>query len=80
MFGTNINKTLVDLGMAERDENDKSAIGYTANSSTMQQTLGMIQEMIGHARIPYIHNKYLKIETARESFRNEHIYGTNFAT
>lgn len=80
MFGTNINKTLVDLGMAERDENDKSAIGYTANASTMQQTLGMIQEMIGHARIPYIHNKFLKVETARESFRNEHIYGTNFAT
>lgn len=79
-FGTNINKSLVDMGMAERDEKDKTAIGYMANSSTMQQTLGMIQELIGHAQIPFIHNKYLKIETARESFENEHIYGTSFAT
>lgn len=79
-FGVNINKTLVDMGMAERDEKDKTAIGYTANASATQQTLGMIQEMIGHANIPFLHNKYLKIETARESFRNEHIYGTSFAT
>ena len=68
------------MGMAERDDKDKSAIGYMANASTMQQTLGMIQEIIGHANIPFIHNKYLKIETARESFKNEHIYGTSFAT
>ena len=54
-IGVNINKTLVDLGMAERDEKDKTAIGYTANASTMQQTLGMIQEIIGHANIPFIH-------------------------
>lgn len=80
MFGTNINKTLVDLGMAERDEEDRSAIGYNANASTMQQTLGIFQEIISHANIPFIHNKYLKIETARESFENEHIYGNNFAT
>ena len=79
-MGVNINKTLVDLGMAERDEKDKTAIGYTANASTMQQTLGMIQEIIGHANIPFVHNKYMKIETARESFKNEHIYGTSFAT
>ena len=66
--------------MAERDEEDRSAIGYNANASTMQQTLGMFQEIISHANIPFIHNKYLKIETARESFENEHIYGNNFAT
>lgn len=79
-FGTNINKTLVDLGMAQKDDKDKTAIGYIANASTMQQTLGMVQEIIGHAPIPFIHNKYLKIETARESYANEHIYGTSFST
>lgn len=68
------------MGMAKRDDKDKTAIGYMANASTMQQTLGMLQEMIGHANIPFLHNKYLKIETARESYKNEHIYGTSFAT
>lgn len=78
--GVNINKTLIDYGMAERDKQDRSAIGYLANASAMQQTLGSIQEALGHAQIPFLHNKYMKIETARESFRQEHVYGTSFAT
>lgn len=79
-IGTNINKTLIDYGMASRDKKDRTAIGYLANASEMQQTLGAIQELIGHTQIPFIHNKYMKIETARESFRQEHVYGTSFAT
>ena len=79
-FGTNINKELVSAGMAERDKTDRTAIGYLANSSAMQQTLGAAQELIGHTNIPFLHNKYMKIETARESFVNEHVYGTSFAT
>lgn len=78
--GVNINKTLIDMGMATKDKKDRTAIGYLANSSAMQQTLGAIQEAIGHAQIPFLHNKYMKIETARESFIQEHVYGTSFAT
>lgn len=79
-FGTNINKELISSGMAERDKTDRTAIGYLANSSATQQTLGAAQELIGHTNIPFLHNKYMKIETARESFVNEHVYGTSFAT
>ena len=78
--GLNINKELVSSGMAERDKQDRTAIGYLANASAMQQTLGAFQEALGHAQIPFLHNKYMKIETARESFRQEHVYGTSFAT
>ena len=79
-FGVNINKELISIGMAEKDKSDRTAVGYLANSSAMQQTLGAVQEIIGHANIPFLHNKYMKIETARESFVNEHVYGTSFAT
>ena len=78
--GTNINKTLIEMGMAEKDKEDRTAIGYLANASGMQQTLGSIQEFIGHANIPFLHNKYMKIETARESFVNEQVYGNSFTT
>ena len=77
---TNINKTLVELGMAEKNKEDRSAIGYLANASAGQQTIGAIQEVIGHANIPILHNKYMKIETARESFLNEQVYGNSFST
>lgn len=80
MGATNINKELINLGMAEKNKKDKTAIGYLASASPMQQTIGAIQEIIGHANIPIIHNKLMKIETARESYKNEHIYGTSFAT
>lgn len=79
-FGSNINKELVDMGMATRDKDDTSAIGYMANTGSIQQTLGGIQELIAHADIPFLHNKYMKIETARESFRREQVYGTSFST
>lgn len=78
--GVNINNELVKSGMASRDENDTTAIGYLANATSFQQTLGAIQEVIGHAQIPFLHNKYMKIETARESFRQEHVYGNTFPT
>lgn len=77
---TNINKTLVQMGMAEKDKDDRSAIGYLANASGAQQTIGAIQEFIGHAKIPFLHNKLMKIETARESFVNEQVYGSPFTT
>lgn len=78
--GVNINNELLKSGMATKDENDNSAIKYLANASPFQQTLGAVQEIIGHAQIPFLHNKFMKIETARESFLNEHVYGNTFPT
>ena len=79
-MATNINKELINIGMATKNENDRSAISYLANASGSQQILGSIGEFIAHANIPIIHNKFLKIETARESFENEQIYGSQFTT
>ena len=79
-MATNINKELINIGMATKNENDRSAISYLANASASQQILGSIGEFIAHANIPIIHNKFLKIETARESFENEQIYGSPFTT
>lgn len=78
--GENINKLLVSEGLATKDKEDRTSIGYLANASSIQETLGMAQEIIGHANIPFLHNKYMKIETARESFTNEQIYGSVLKT
>ncbi len=78
--GGNVNKQLISMGMAKKNEDDNSAISYLANAGAMQQTLGSIQELIAHAPIPILHNKWMKIETARESFVNEQVYGSSFTT
>lgn len=79
-ISTNINKELINMGMANKNKDDTSTIGYLANASGMQQAIGAIGETIAHANIPFIHNKFLKIETARESFSNEQVYGSPFTT
>ena len=76
----NINKTLLDMGVADRDHMDTSAIGQLATVSAKQEVWGAVQEFIAHARIPIIHNKLMHIETAFESFQSEQIYGANFQT
>jgi hypothetical protein len=76
----NLNKRLIDMGVADRDKSDTSSIGQLAVVSSAQESLGAIQELIAHARIPIIHNKLMHIETALESFKSEQMYGANFQT
>jgi hypothetical protein len=77
---TNINKSLVDMGIAQRDKKDTTALGHLASLSSGQEVLGSIQEILTHAKIPIIHNKLFKIETAFESYKNELVFGSPFTT
>lgn len=77
--GNNINRALVDEKLAERNSNG-SAIDAHAIATASQQTWGKVAETIGHLPIPIIHNRYLKIETPLETYRNEQVYGTPYAT
>ena len=76
----NINKTLVDLGGATRNKKDTTPLGYLSAVSGVQEVLGGAQELIAHAKIPILHNKFFRIETALESYKNEQVYGTSFST
>lgn len=77
---TNINKSLVDIGGATKVKNDRSALSGLATISATQEILGGMQEILAHTPIPFIHNKFMKIETVLESYKNEQFYGTPFAT
>ena len=76
----NVNRALIDMGVAERDYMDTSSIGQLAVVSASQEFWGGVQELIAHARIPIIHNKLMHIETPLESFKSEQVYGANFQT
>jgi tetratricopeptide (TPR) repeat protein len=75
-----VNKQLMDMGVAERDKMDTSAIGQLATVTSRQEFWGAMQELIAHARIPILHNKLMHIETALESFESEQINGANLQT
>ncbi len=81
LFSTrNVSKELIDAGIMEYDEEDNTPIAALAKTGSIGEGLGAIQEVIAHAPIPFIHNKFLKVESALESFKNEQVYGSNFQT
>lgn len=77
--GRNINKSLLESGQAtKKDKLD--AIGSKALTGQFGQLYGATMEAIGHAPIPFIHNKFMRIDTPLESYKNEQVYGTSYST
>lgn len=76
----NVNQQLIELGVADKNEEDFTPLAISGKQSGTQEVFGAIQEIISHAKIPILHNKFLKIETPLESYKNETYYGSNFKT
>ena len=76
----NINQQLLQQGGAEKDREDNSALAILGNQSGGQEVIGSIIEFIAHAPIPLVHNKFMKVESPLESYKNESIYRHNFQT
>ena len=73
----NMNKELANTYERSEDRDPIDAIALTTGG---QQFRGAIMEKIEHAPIPFIHNKFLKMDTALESYKNEQVYGDVFPT
>lgn len=76
---TNINKDLVSMGYAEKST-DSTGLSHLAMASSGQEVIGAVSELIAHAPIPFIHNKFMKIESSLEAYKNEMLYGSPFQT
>lgn len=77
--GGNLNRELLDKKVATERE-DSTAVGAQAKATVAQAQRGALYELLAHADIPYIHNKFMRIETPIESFKNTQIYGSNYST
>ena len=78
--GESLNRTLIESGMAKKDVEDTSTIAKLGTISATQEASGAVQELIAHAPIPIIHNKFLRVDSAYESYMKENYYGSNFKT
>lgn len=76
---TNINRDLVNMGYAEKAI-DSTGLSHLAMASSGQEVIGAVSEIISHAPIPFIHNKFMKIESSLEAYKNEVLYGSSFQT
>lgn len=76
---TNINRDLIKSNNVI-EEDDGTAAGDIAKFTSSQRTLGTILEPLSHYPFSFIHTKYARIDSPLESYKNEQIYGTSYAT
>lgn len=75
--GMNINRQMLKAHDATHDD-DGSATATRAVVTPVQTVLGKPFEILAHAPIPYVHSKFMRVDTPLQSWLNEHVYGTSF--
>jgi hypothetical protein len=73
---SNLNRELLDEGIAVEREGDYSAAGVQARFSEFEQAKGRLYEKIAHLDTP-INTKFLRVRSALEEYERGHVYGTN---
>ncbi len=75
--GANVTRSIIeaDAGTINRD----TSIGVQAYSDGFS-VLNALGESVAHAPIPFIHNKFLRVNTPMEAWEEEELYGTSYST
>lgn len=73
----NLSKQLLTEGIGEYTRDTPIDVQAHTNGFSLAQ---YITEQIAHAPIPYIHNKFMRINTPMESWEEEELYGTSYST
>lgn len=77
---SNINADMFDQGAAKEKETKETLADETFKLTELNQVSGHLWEAIGHAPIPFIHNKFMRINSSLESYKHEQVYGTAYST
>ena len=76
--GESVNKLMMDSGDAVERKGDKSSAATLSQLSAVQQAIGLVSEIIGHADIPIISDQWLRVRSPLESYLAEQVYGTPY--
>lgn len=75
--GTNVNRYLIEQGLAKEDEDDFSAPAVYARFSAAEITVGRIWEEISHYD-SIVNTKYLQARSALEMYERKDLYGKGY--
>jgi hypothetical protein len=77
--GENLNRMLLKKNVAEESDED-TLVANRAKLTDAQMDKGRFFELLGHAPIPLLHNKFMRVNSPLESWKQEQLYGTTYAT
>lgn len=78
--GQNINRDMYDSGAAREKDTKETLADEIFKLSDENIIAGHFWEALGHAQIPVLHNKFLRIESSLETYKKEQVYGTPYST
>ena len=78
--GENLNAAMWEQGAAKEKETRETLADERFKLTDTNNITGPIWEAIGHAPIPFIHNKFMRINSSLESYKHEQVYGTAYST
>lgn len=80
-FGSqNINKEMEESGAAKEKETMETLADQNYKLNDLDNFKAHIYEAIAHAPIPFIHNKFLRVDSSLESYKKEQVYGSPYST
>ena len=78
--GQSITKQMIEDDAAVENMRKETLVDEYFNLSQGNIDRGHIFEAIGHAQVPFFHNKFMRIDSPLESYRKEQVYGSPFST
>ena len=76
----NISKQMIDNKQAKENKNKSTLADEYFNLTNSNIEAGRFYERLAHIQLPYIHNKFFRIDSPMEAYKKEQIYGTPYST
>lgn len=78
LLGDNINRYMLQKDLAKEKDTDIRPAAIHARFTPTEITAGKVIETISHLNIPYIHNKWMPIDSPLEEYKRKDVYGKRF--
>lgn len=75
-----ISKKMFEDNVAKENDIKETLADEYFSLKHSNMAMGKFYEALGHAPVPYLHNKFWRIDSPLESYKKEQVYGTPFST
>lgn len=78
--GQNLNREMFDSGAAKEKDTKETLADEVFKLSEGEIATGHVWEALAHLPIPFLHNKFMRVNSSLETYRKEQVYGTPYST
>ena len=76
--GESLSSMMLEAGDATRRASDISAAAIQAGHRTEGNVINYVSELLAHANIPIFHDRFLRVNSTLEDYKDQYLYGSSF--